>query len=224
MHHRFISLLGLLAFSMAVRQAHATGTDGAACTHALHQAFAASPNAAILPAPCRHIGPVALGMRKDEVLAALGQPDATRSDAKHPDTLRVMYLYPRDFKARLAQHPLPLQMLGFTSLTVSFRNDRVINVDIFVCLSVPLPFDLLGKPVGTHVDRILQAIGGSPQWNASRDYIQFSAMPLSLEVDPDTSAIVGLDIAANKDDLYNFGMFNLNLLKDPKSGLINGVR
>ncbi|WP_045767638.1 secreted signal peptide protein [Xanthomonas albilineans] len=224
MHHRFVSLFGLLAFSMVITQAHATGNDGAACTHALHEAFAASPNAAILPAPCRHIGPVALGMRKDEVLAALGQPDATRSDAKHPDTLRVMYLYPRDFKAQLAQHPLPHLTLGCTRLAISFRNDRVINVNIFASVSVPLPFDLLGQPVGTHVDRILQAIGGHPFWNPSRDYVQFAAMPLSLEVDPDASAIVGLNIADTENDLQNFGMFNLDLLKDPKTGLINGVR
>ncbi|KAB7766371.1 secreted signal peptide protein [Xanthomonas maliensis] len=216
-------LFGLLILGMVIAQAHATGNN-AACTRALRQAFAASPNAATLPAPCRHIGPVTLGLQKDEVLAALGQPDATRGDAKHPDTLRVMYLYPRDLKARLAQHPLPLEMVGVTSLTVSFRNDQVINVDIFASVSVPVPFNLLDQPVGTHVDRILQAIGGSPQGNSSRDYIQFSAMPLSLLVDPDTSAVVGLDIADNKDDLYNFGRFNLILLKDPKSGLINGVR
>ncbi|OAX55723.1 hypothetical protein [Xanthomonas graminis] len=224
MPHRSFSLLGILAFGMAVAQANATGNDAAACTRMLHQAFAASSNASTLPAPCTHIGPVALGMHKQQVLALLGQPDITRADAEHPDTLSVMYLYPRDFKAQLARHPRPVGTLVYSQLALRFRNDRVINLIAFADLKVPLPFDLLGQPVGTHIDRLLQAIGGNAQWNASRDYVQFAAMPLAVDVDPDTSAIVGLNIAATKEDLYNFSPLGLQLLKDAKSGLVNGVR
>ncbi len=49
-------------------------------------------------------------------------------------------------------------------------------------------------------------------------------MPLGVDVDPDTSAIVGLNIAASKADLDSFGLPGLQLLKDAKSGLVNGVR
>lgn len=221
---RSLSLFGLLAFGMAIAHAHAAGTDATACTRALQQAFAASASAATLPAPCTRIGPVALGMRKQQVLAALGQPDVTRADSAHPQTLSVVYLYPREFNAQLAQHPRAAGTLVHSQLAVGFRNDRVTNLIAFADPNVPLPFALLGQPAGTHIDRLLQAIGGRPQWNASRDYVQFAAMPLGVDVDPDTSAIVGLNIAASKADLDRFGLPGLQLLKDAKSGLVNGVR
>ncbi|PKV12866.1 secreted signal peptide protein [Xanthomonas prunicola] len=217
-------LFGLLLVGLVVPQSQAAGNDGMACTRALHQAFATSANAATLPIACTRIGPVALGMRKQQVLAALGQPDVTRTDAADPDRLSLLYLYPRDFKAQLAQHPRPTGALVHSELAVGFRNDRVSNLIAFADPKAPLPFDLLGQPVGTHIDRILPAIGGSPQWNASRDYIQFAAIPLGIDVDPDTSAIVGLNIATTKQELDNFGLPGLDLLKDAKSGLVNGVR
>jgi len=221
---RFLSLCGLLALGLAFSRAHAAGSDAAACTHALHQVFAGTSSAATLPPSCTRLGPVALGMRRQQVLAALGQPDITRRDTAHPDTLSVVYLYPRGFGAQLAQQPRPAAALAYSQLAVRFRHDRVVNVIASATPGVPLPFDLLGQPVGTHVDRVLQAIGGQPQWNASRDYVQFAAMPLGLEVDPDTSALVGLDIAATKQDLDSFALPGLQLSKDTQSGLVNGVR
>ncbi|MCW0403582.1 hypothetical protein NB689_001965 [Xanthomonas sacchari] len=224
MASRFFPLFGLLALCMAYSQAHAAGSDAAACTHALHQALAGSGSAATLPTPCARLGSVALGMRKQQVLAALGQPDITRSDAAHPDTLSVVYLYPRGFNALLAQQPRPATALRYSQLAVRFRNDRVTNLIAFATPDAPLPFELLGQPAGTHVDRVLQAIGGQPQWNVSRDYVQFAAMPLGLEVDPETSTIVGLDLAATKQDLDSFALPGVQLRKDAQSGLINGVR
>lgn len=221
---RSLSLFGLLAFGMAIAQAHAAGSDAAACTHALQQAFAASASATTLPAACTRIGPIALGMRKQQVLAALGQPDVTRADAAHPQTLSIVYLYPRELNAQLARHPLAAGTLAYSQLAVGLRDDRVTNLIAFADPKVPLPFDLLGQPAGTPIDRLLQAIGGQPQWNASRDYVQFATMPLGLDVDPDTSSIVGLNIAASKADLDSFGLPGLQLRKDAHSGLVNGVR
>lgn len=220
---RSLSLFGLLAFGMAIAQAHAAGSDAAACTHALQQAFAASASAATLPAPCTRIGPIALGMRKQQVLAALGQPDITRADAAHPQTLIVVYLYPRELNAQLARHPLAAGTFAYSQLAVGFRDGRVTNLIAFADPKVPLPFDLLGQPARTPIDRLLQVIGGQPQWNASRDYVQFAAMPLGVDVDPDSSAIVGLNIAASKADLDSFGLPGLQLRKDANSGLVNGI-
>ncbi|MCI2261768.1 outer membrane protein assembly factor BamE [Xanthomonas indica] len=224
MEPRFLSLFGLLVLGMVFPQAHAAGSDAAACTHALHQAFASSSSAATLPSSCTRLGPVALGMRKQQVLAALGQPDISRSDAAHPDTLSVVYLYPREFNAQLAQQPRPAAALAYSQLAVRFHDDRVTNLIAVANPDVPLPFDLLGQPAGTHVDRVLQAIGGQPQWNASRDYVQFATMPLGLEVDPDTSALIGVYVAATKQDLDSFALPGLQLSKDTQSGLVNGVR
>ncbi|UYC10617.1 secreted signal peptide protein [Xanthomonas sp. CFBP 8445] len=221
---RFLSLFGLLVLGMTFPQARAAGSDAAACTHALHQALADTSSAATLPPPCGRLGPVALGMRKQQVLAALGQPDITRSDATHPDTLSVVYLYPRGFNAQLAQQPQPATALRYSQLAVRLRNDRVTNLIASASPDAPLPFDLLGQPAGTHIDRVLQAIGGQPQWNASRDYVQFAAMPLGLEVDPETSAIIGLDLAATKQDLDSFALPGLQISKDAQSGLVNHVR
>ncbi|WP_254458347.1 outer membrane protein assembly factor BamE [Xanthomonas sacchari] len=223
MASRFFSLFGLLALCMTCSQTHAAG-DAAACTLALHQAFAGSSNTATLPSQCARLGPVALGMRKQQVLAALGQPDITRSDAAHPDTLSVVYLYPRGLNPLLAQQPRPAAALTYSQLAVRFRHDRVTNLIAFANPDAPLPFDLLGQPAGIHIDRVLQAIGGQPQWNASRDYVQFAAMPLGLEVDPDTSAVIGLDLATSKQELDSFALPALKLSKDAQSGLVNGVR
>ncbi|UXA52196.1 secreted signal peptide protein [Xanthomonas prunicola] len=219
-----LSLFGLLLLGLVAPQSHAAGSDGLACTRALHQALATSANAATLPVACTRIGPVALGMRKQQVLAALGQPDVTRTDAADPGRLSLLYLYPRDFKAQLAQHPRPAGTLVHSELAVGLRNDRVSNLIALADPKAPLPFDLLGQPAGILIDRILPAIGGNPQWNASRDYIQFAAVPLGMDVAPDTSAIVGLNIATTKQELDNFGLPGLDLLKDAKSGLVNAVR
>lgn len=190
----------------------------------MHQTFTTSASATTLPVACAHIGPVALGMRKQQVLAALGPPDVTHADAADPSRLSLLYLYPRGFNARLAEHPRPVGTLVHGELAVGFRKNRVSNLIAFADPKAPLPFKLLGHPVGTHLNRILQAIGGNPQGNDSRDYIQFPAMPLGLDVDPDTFAIVGLNIATTKEELDNFRLPGLNLLKVPKSGLINGIR
>jgi len=224
MTSRSLSLFALLAFGMAMLQAKAASSAADACTCALHQAFAASTTAAALPAPCTRIGPIALGMRQEQVLAALGQPDVTRTSAAHPDTLSVVYLYPHEFDAQLARQPRPADALAYGQLAIRFRNGQVTNMIAFSHPDVPLPFDLLGQPVGTDVDRVLQAIGGSPQWNASRDYVQFPAMPLGVDVDPGTSTIVGLDIATTKQDLDGFGLPALQLSKDASNGMVNGVR
>ncbi|MCC8469937.1 secreted signal peptide protein [Xanthomonas phaseoli] len=224
MTQHFLSFFGLLLLGLVTQQSHAANNEGKACSHALHQAFTTSASATTLPAACAHIGPVALGMRKQQVLAALGQPDITRTDAVDPSRLSLLYPYPRDFKAQLAQHPRPAGTLAHGELVVGFRDDRVSNLIAFADPKAALPFQLLGHPAGTHINRILQTIGGSPQWNASRDYVQFPAMPLGIDVDPDTLAIVGLNIATTKQELDNFRLPGLNLLKDPTNGLIKGIR
>ncbi|MBV6895119.1 secreted signal peptide protein [Xanthomonas euvesicatoria] len=215
---------GLLLFGLVAPPSRAASNDGKACSRALHLTFITSASATTLPAACAHIGPLALGMRKQQVLAALGQPDVTHIDAVDPNRLSLLYLYPRDIKAQLAQHPRRAGTLVQGELAVGLRNDRVSNLIAFADQRAHLLFHLLGHPVGTHINRILQTIGGSPQWNASRDYVQFSAMPLGIDVDPDTLAIVGLNIATTKQELDNFDLPGLNLLKSPTSGLINGIR
>ncbi|WP_372381270.1 secreted signal peptide protein [Xanthomonas sp. NCPPB 1754] len=215
---------GLLLFGLVAPPSRAAGNDGKACSRALHQTFTTSASATTLPVACAHIGPLALGMRKQQVLAALGQPDVTHTDAVDPNRLSLLYLYPRDIKAQLAQHPRRAGTLVQGELAVGLRNDRVSNLIAFADQRAPPPFHLLGHPVGTQINRILQTIGGSPQWNASRDYVQFSAMPLAIDVDPDTLAIVGLNIATTKQELDNFELPGLNLLKNPTRGLINGIR
>ncbi|WP_369975758.1 secreted signal peptide protein [Xanthomonas bundabergensis] len=215
---RSLSLLGLLALGTVL----AAGAEAATCTSALHQAFASSSDAAALPAPCRRIGPVELGMSKQQVQAALGQPDALRSDDAHPDTSSAVYLYPRGFNAQLARKPLAADRLDYSQLGLRFRNGKVVNIVAFANPKAPFPFQLLAP--AADAGSVLKRIGGQPQWNASRDYVQFAAMPIGLNVDPDTSRIVGLDIADNKQDLDAFALPALRLSKDAGSGLVGGVR
>lgn len=217
---RSLSLLGLLACGLAL----SAGAEAAACTGALRQAFAAAPDAAALPAPCRRIGPVELGMSQQQVLAALGQPDATRTDDAHPDTSSAVYLYPRRFNAQLARKPLAADKLDYSQLGIRLRGGKVVNIVAFANPKAPFPFQLLAPSAAADAGRVLKQIGGQPQWNASRDYVQFAAMPIGLNVDPDTSRVIGLDIADSKQDLDTFALPALRLSKDAGSGLVGGVR
>lgn len=196
--------------------------EGAACSGALRQAFSAQDPAAALPEACRRLGPVALGMRQQDVVDALGKPDATRHGAARPDTVLV-YLYPRGLNERLARHPLPAGSLAHGELAIRVRDDHVVNVIAFGPHGELPGFGLPGLALGADAGAVLQAIGGHPRWNASRDYVQFARMPLGLEVDPDTSVVVGLDIAATKQDLDQFSLLPLRLDKDGRSGLVSGI-
>ncbi|WP_225979279.1 secreted signal peptide protein [Paracidovorax cattleyae] len=161
-------------------------------------------------------------MHQQDVVDALGKPDATRHGGARPDTVFV-YLYPRGLNERLARHPRPAGSLAHGALAMRFRGDRVVNVIAFGPHGELPGFGLKGLALGTDVGAVLQAIGGQPLWNASRDYVQFATMPLGLEVDPDTSAVVGLDIAATKQDLDHFSLPPLRLDKDGRSGLVRGI-
>ncbi|AVS95719.1 secreted signal peptide protein [Paracidovorax avenae] len=218
---------GLVCAVVFLGAAHAASApdgaqEGAACSAALRQVFPAQDQAAALPAPCRRLGPVALGMRQQDVLAALGKPDATRHGACRHETT-IAYLYPRGLNERLASHPLPPGSLDHGELAIRFRDGRVVNIIAFGPHGELPGFGLPGLALGADVGTVLQAVGGHPQWNASRDYVQFAAMPLGLEVDPDTSAVVGIDIAATKQDLEHFSLPPLRLHKDGRSGLVSGI-
>lgn len=221
----FACLLLCAAVFLGVAQAAPVpdgAQEGAACSAALRQVFPAQDQAAALPAPCRCLGPVALGMRQQDVVDALGKPDATRHGAARPDTVLV-YLYPRGLNERLARHPLPPGSLDHGELAIRFRDGRVVNIIAFGPHGELPGFGLPGLALGADVGTQLQAVGGHPQWNASRDYVQFAAMPLGLEVDPDTSAVIGIDIAATKQDLEHFSLPPLRLHKDGRSGLVSGI-
>ncbi|ADX45850.1 conserved hypothetical protein [Paracidovorax avenae ATCC 19860] len=222
----FACLLLCAAVFLGVAQA-APAPDGvqagAECREALGQAFSAQDPVAALPEACRRLGPVALGMRQQDVVDALGKPDATRHGAARPDTVLV-YLYPRGLNERLARHPLPPGSLDHGELAIRFRDGRVVNIIAFGPHGKLPGFGLPGLALGADVGTQLQAVGGHPRWNASRDYVQFAAMPLGLEVDPDTSAVIGIDIAATKQDLEHFSLPPLRLHKDGRSGLVSGIR
>ncbi|SFD97223.1 secreted signal peptide protein [Paracidovorax konjaci] len=220
---RSLPLFGTLAFGMVLNPACAAGADAAACPGALHAAFAVSGDASVLPATCRHIGPVALGMGRQEVSAALGPPDVVRTDAAHPGTVRVVYLYPRGLNAQLAARPRPAGAFRYGELALRFRDGRVTNAMAYAPPGVAFPFDLLGDAAGAQVGAVLQAIGGQPQWNASRDYVQFAAMPVGIDIDPATSRVIGLGVADSKQDLYTFGLPALRLTRDAHTGLVSGV-
>lgn len=130
---------GLLLFGLVAPPSRAAGNDGKACSRALHQTFTTSASATTLPVACAHIGPLALGMRKQQVLAALGQPDVTHTDAVDPNRLSLLYLYPRDIKAQLAQHPRRAGTLVQGELAVGLRNDRVSNLIAFADQRRPRP-------------------------------------------------------------------------------------
>jgi hypothetical protein len=228
MAFRLISFCGLLVLGMVSFPVNAAIEDAANCAGALHRAFATQsdkPEAmadVVLPEPCRSIGPVKLGMTRSEVLAALGHPDQERTSRDHPETADVLYVYPRDLNAQLARNPLPADKINYSQLGVRFQDGKVTNIVTFANLKAPLPFKLLGRAAGSDIGDILKEMGGSPEWNASHDYIQFQSMPIGLSIDPATSGIVGLDIANQKRDLDTFSVQGLTLTKDKKAGLFSG--
>lgn len=222
------ALLVLAAVALPI-QAVAASAD---CIGALRDAFASTDTKATVPAgrgtrialpdACTHLGPLALGMTRSQVLAAMGAPDKERNPKDHPGTADLLYVYPRDLNAQLARKPVAADEIAYSQLRGRIQQDKVTAISTFANAKAPLPFALLGRPAGTKIDGLMAALGGHPQWNASRDYVQFPSVPLGLSVDPDTAGLAGVDIADRMTSLETFGGQGLNLTKDKASGLVNG--
>jgi len=220
-----IHLCGLLVLGMVAFPVHAASmTDD--CIGALRHAFAndavGADTHAALPNACTHLGPLALGMTRSQVMAAMGAPDKERNTKDRPDTADLLYVYPRDLNAQLARRPVATDQIAYSQLRVRIQQDKVTAISTFADAKAPLPFALLGRPAGTKIDGLMAELGGHPQWNASRDYVQFPSVPLGLSVDPDTAALIGVDIADRMTSMATFGGQGLNLTKDKASGLVNG--
>ncbi|MET4674703.1 secreted signal peptide protein [Luteibacter sp. ME-Dv--P-043b] len=227
MRSHIIPLYGLLVLGIVAFPVHANGMADD-CVGALHHEFATANDTvdtsahATLPDACTHLGPLALGMTRSQVLAAMGAPDKERTAKDHPGTADLLYVYPRDLNAQLARKPVTADQIAYSQLRVRIQQDKVTAISTFANAKAPLPFALLGQPAGTKIDGLMAALGGHPQWNASRDYVQFPSVPFALSVDPDTAGLVGVDIADRMTSLATFSGQGLNLTKDKASGLVNG--
>lgn len=224
---RLIPLCGLLFLGILSPSIQAATDETARCPDALRQAFEGTSNnsqATTLPDTCRAIGPVKLGMSKTQVLAALGRPDKEITTRDHPENLDVVYVYPRDLNAQMARNPVPASKMYYSELGIRLDNGVVKNIVIFANVKAPPPFKILGHAIGSDIGGILKEIGGSAEWNSSKDYVQYQMMPIGISVDPDTQGIVGLGIADHKQDLDTFDAPGLILIKDNATGLFKGFQ
>lgn len=227
---RMISFYGLFVLGVFSFSTPAAADEAVSCTGALHRALETVPDGlqatarTALPESCRAIGPIKLGMSTTEVLAALGQPNKRTAVKDHPENVDVVYVYPRDLNAQLARNPVSADKIHYSELGIRFHEGQVQNIAVFSNIKAPPPFKLLGRAVGSDVGGILKDIGGSPEWNASRDYVQYPGMPIGISVDPATYGIVGVDIADQKQDLDTFNVQGLILIKDERAGLFRGFQ
>lgn len=216
----------LLAFVVFPISTEAATNGGNACSRSLHHLLQSGEEGSVpsLPDACSAIGPVHLGMRDSDVVAILGDADKTMKVADHSNTVDMVYIYPRNLAEAMVKHPVPAENVHFSELAIHVRDGKVESIAAFVNPGSTFPFSFLGYAVGTRIDRVLDDIGGAPQWNSSRDYVQYAPLPLGISVDPDKSTMVGLAISTSKQGFDGADLPGISLIKDEHTGLVRGFR
>jgi hypothetical protein len=172
-----------------------------------------------VPLPCWHIGPVAIGMTEPRVEETLGKADFGPLQPEKIST--AIYVFPRDLKRQLANHPV--KSVSHSELSVTYQNGRVVKIYAnFGGARLPYEFATVatGMPVKTVADRF----GNFTSMNSSRDEGQYGRIPLVFEIDTDTDSVGGIMIAADPKWLGLGQISQFWLEKDKATGLINGYR
>ena len=197
------------------------GTVAAAdCSASLRDPGSRAATAA--PVACTRIGPVALGMSEAQVAAALGRPDyASDADAPHP---YLVYVYPRDLAASLAQQPRPEAQVSHSELRVAFQDHKVVALSAISDARAPLPFGLGDVRLGQPMKAIAGDTGVQLRWNATRDEAFVDRMPLSFDVDDGSGEAYGVHVAADMASLGWGPVPQFHLRKEGGQGRVTGFR
>lgn len=171
-----------------------------------------------LPAACRSMGPVALGMPKSGVLEALGRPDR---EAASSGVTELIYVFPRDMAVRLREHPESesyfWSRVGF--MRVAFKEGEVVSIGTY---GASIPYSVPGVAIGADVDRLLGETRLKPDWNPSKDNASFAPYPFEISTDEGGMHVEGVTIATREMIFGPWPGFRFTV--DRSTGLATGYR
>ena len=118
----------VLAFSLTCLAFGARAADHASCAAAIRDAVASDGKSSV-PDSCWAIGPVAMGQTRKDVEKVLGPPDTnyfvTDTAGAWPGMEEYRYVFPRDLRLALKNHPVERSAFKPVTLTVHFVDGHV---------------------------------------------------------------------------------------------------
>ena len=249
-------LLAAMSFCVAIPALADEMPSAVDCAHQIHRAVDMG-EAEDVATSCWHIGPVALDMSRSEVERALGSPDYYASAPSRPAIPRYAisyYVFPRDLSERLAKRPT--REFAHRILELRYVDDKVVRIsdnppeatwsprcggpqdgaadqhekgDDSVRDFAPLEVFATAK-VGDDLRSVTHKFGKKYSWNSSRDFYNYWPIPVTFDVDPDTSLVTGFALEwpnrkypdTGKDPAFGWPHFFVAV--DPVTCLKNGYK
>lgn len=137
----------------------------------------------VLPAECRAMGPLHLGMSDTQMIKVLGKPDAEASDRVGYSS--VVYVFPRDLAAHLRKTPEPSTWFWTHAafLRVVLDHGTIVGITSYASRPKSLPYAVGDIAPGEPVAKFLHEVRTPAIWNASRDNIVLGSYPIEVTVD-----------------------------------------
>lgn len=218
---RYIDALRASALLLAIVCPGAAASANS-CVSEIRLAIAAR-NPESVNRSCWHIGPIFLGMNRQELLRTLNKP---AYDAVNATVETLVYLYPRDLNQRLAAHPVRDTGLKYSQLVISLLNDEVVRVQAVADEDdATFPFAFAGIRMGAPLSEVVSRFGAFRGTNRSHDFFQYWPVPISFDTD-DSGRIYGYTIARDMNiigRLPNGSAPRISLHRNRKTGFIYGV-
>lgn len=175
----------------------------------------------VLPAACRAMGPIHLGMSTTQMIKVLGEPDAEASGrAGYSSTV---YVFPRDLAVHLRKKPEPSTYFWahVAFLRVVLDHNTVVGITSYASRPGSLPYAVGDITPGEPVAKLLHEVKTPVIWNASRDNIVLGSYP--IEVTVDDQRINGITIATSRTGFSGL-MPAWQQVTDPVTGLVRDYR
>jgi hypothetical protein len=244
----------LIAFStvlpfLAVPGATGAPADGPPDCAARIQRQAAGQAPA--PLTCWRLGPVALGMTREAVVQALGQPDIERDGPPigDPDRMRhdryrlAYYVFPRDLAQRLAREPQAnvrfrvLEIAYVTGRVAQVSNSPPARISWTRCDADPArpprtadgppaefaPYlSFAGLKAGDSVAALTARFGKPWTISTAHDFYNYGPFPLTLEIGDDDGRVGGFSIGTDSDTVLLGGFANIEFVRAPGTCRVSG--
>lgn len=205
------------------------------CTAAIRTAIARRSIAGV-PSACWRMGPIALGENRVAVEAAIGKPvaeaDVTNTLPKPKQYRAVLYVSPTptlvpsrgrlrirmtellyDADRLAAINNSPPSTLDSTGCSSQFWNHPDKAVDVGAPVGPFRRFDAIG--IGDRLAKLRHLYGGESWSNRSKDWYTYWPVPITVDVDSDTTIIDGIAIATDEQAGSILAMPWLHVRRDP---------
>lgn len=148
-----------------------------------------------LPAACQTLGPLHLGMTREQMIAAMGLPDQVLDTGAYRG---AVYVFPRQLG--------PVQQDGFKtviyvhvdavgSIQALLHDGKIVSLHMQTSPIRPMPFKVGGIAVEQPVSALLGKVKTPARWNAAHDIALFAPYPIAVQVDTGSQRIRGITIA-----------------------------